>query len=195
MNILIINGHIRWARISAGRLNRSINRVAANLAMKHGHTLKYCNADRFYSPLTEVEKFLWADRLIIHFPVNWFGLPGKFKTYLDTVFIAGEGYLYQGGRENGRTCGSAGLLHGKPYLLITTWSASSSCFNDPLSFFEGASPDSVINGVHFMFKFLGMRNESTLHMLDVNKSKRIADDLELCKKKLNEFLTERNVFS
>ncbi len=191
MNVLIINGHIRWARISQGRLHRSINRIATNVAMKHGHALKYCDADKFYLPLTEAEKFIWADRIIIHFPVNWFGLPGKFKIYLDTVFLAGEGHLYHKDHRSGEPYGTGGLLFGKSYFLVVTWGTRSSSFNDPLQFYEGGSPDSVIRNVHYMFKFLGMINKGTMHMYNVQKSKFITDELEICKGKLNDFLAER----
>jgi len=194
MNVLIINGHIRWARVSTGRLNRKINHMTAKVATDFNHKVKYCEADRFYTPFAEVDKFRWADKIIVHFPVNWFGVPGKFKTYLDTVLMAGDNELYQGdGREQGGIYGSGGLLNGKQYFLIATWGAPLRSFEDPFTFFGGAQPDVILMGTHKIFRFLGMESEGSFHFLDVNKSKSVADDLKKCQMKLNEFLMSRNV--
>lgn len=196
MNVLIINGHIRWARVSTGRLNRKINHIAANTAVQYKHKVKYSEADRFYAPFVEVKKFLWADKIVVHFPVNWFGLPGKFKTYLDTVLMSGQDELYQkDGRNPGELYGSGGLLNGKQYFLIATWSAPLRSFDDPFTFFGGAQPDTILIGAHKIFKFLGMESEGSFHFLDVNKNKSVAEDLMKCQMKLNEFLVERNVVS
>lgn len=191
MNLLIVNGHIKWARISNGQLNRTISRAISSTGIRHGYTVKHCIADQFYTPLSEVEKFLWADRIIVHFPVNWFGLPGKFKTYLDTVLIAGEGYLYKGNWKDQGMYEGGGLLQGKPYFLIATWSASLSSFKDPLSFLADDEPDNMISDIHYIFRFLGLKSEGTFHMLNVNKNKRIPEDLDLCKSRLNEFFAKK----
>ncbi len=193
MNVLIINGHIRWARVSSGRLNRKINHMAANVAMQCGYNLKYSEADRFYSPLTEVEKFLWADRIIIHFPVNWFGLPGKFKAYIDTVLMSGENELYQGdGRKHGGAYGSGGLLNGKSYFLVATWSAPPDSFNDSYSFFEGTKPDGVLFGVHKIFQFMGMQCEGAYHFLDVYENKNLTDDFNRFHTEITDFVKVRD---
>ncbi len=194
MNVLIINGHIRWARVSTGRLNRKISHMAANIAMELNHKVKYCEADRFYTPFAEVEKFLWADKIIVHFPVNWFGLPGKFKTYLDTVLMSGQNELYQGdGRKQGGIYGSGGLLNGKQYFLIATWSAPARSFDDPFTFFGGAQPDTILIGAHKIFRFLGMESEGSFHFLDVDKTKSVVEDLKKCQMRLSEFLVYRSV--
>ena len=36
----------------------------------------------------EVEKHRWADFIILQIPVNWMGVPWKFKKYTDEVLMA-----------------------------------------------------------------------------------------------------------
>lgn len=188
MNVLIINGHVRWARISNGKLNRAIGNMANLVARECGHSVNNSEADRFFAPYTEVEKFQWADKVIIHFPVNWLGLPGKFKTYLDTVLIAGEGKLYNGGkRKLGSYC-SGGRLHGKEYFLIATWSTQQGAFFDSLSFFNGREPDDVLFNVHCLFRFLGMTKGGSFHFFDVYKNNAVVDDLKKCQEEIHSFL-------
>ena len=191
MNVLIINGHIRWARISTGRLHRKINNQVSTIARNQNHNVDYCEADRFFTPYTEVEKFEWADKIIIHFPVNWFGLPGRFKTYLDTVLVAGENKLYKASQRKLGSYGSGGLLHGKEYFVIATWSTRQGAFNDPLAFFDGLEPDEVLFSIHILFRFLGLKKGGSFHFLDVYKTKQVVDDLKRCQGELETFLGGR----
>ncbi len=88
----------------------------------------------------EVSKFVWADVVIYHTPVWWFGLPHKFKEYLDTVFTAGhrKGIYYSDGRKRENpeiNYGTGGSLHGRHYMLTTTWNAPETAFTLPGEFF------------------------------------------------------------
>ncbi len=193
MNVLIINGSIRWVRFSSGNLNKRINSIAGNIAMELKHEIKYSEADRFYTPYAEVEKFVWADKIIVHFPVNWFGLPGKFKTYLDTVLISGENELYKDEKnKKGELYGTGGLLKGKQYFLVASWSAPLESFDDPFTFFGGAQPDTILIGTHKLFRFLGMECKGSFHFYNVKNNKNIAEELDRCTMKLNKFLAERS---
>lgn len=39
--------------------------------------------------VAEQEKLLWADTIIFHFPIWWFGLPAILKGWVDRVFACG----------------------------------------------------------------------------------------------------------
>lgn len=189
MNILIIDGHIRWARVSTGKLNKSINQMAQKIAREKGHKVRLSTVDRNYSPLDEVEKFLWADKVIIHFPVNWFSLPGKFKIYLDTVLVLGSDVMYKGdGRALGGEYGTGGLLTQKKYILISTWNAPKKSFCDSECFFGDSSPDTILQSVHKIFQYIGMQKDCSFAFLDVYRNEQIVDDLYRCKQMLMEHL-------
>ena len=41
---------------------------------------------------TEIEKLLWADTLILQFPLWWFSMPAILKGWVDRVFAYGFAY-------------------------------------------------------------------------------------------------------
>lgn len=91
MNALIINGHIRLQGISEGKLNETIFEESKKSFLEKGYTIAETFIDKGYEIENEVEKWTNADFILIHFPINWFGMPAKTKMYIDTVLMSGYG--------------------------------------------------------------------------------------------------------
>lgn len=71
-----------------------------------------------------VENVLWADLLILQFPLWWFGLPAILKGWVDRVFVYGG--LYTSSR-----CHDRGVCQGKKVLFsVTTGSSAAACAHD-----------------------------------------------------------------
>ena len=72
----------------------------------------------------EVESILWADLLILQFPLWWFGVPAILKGWMDRCFVYGG--LYSGSRRH-----DTGPCRGKRALMcVTTGSSESACSCD-----------------------------------------------------------------
>jgi NAD(P)H dehydrogenase (quinone) len=70
---------------------------------------------------TEIEKLLWADTLILQFPMWWFSMPAILKGWVDRVFA--YGFAYGVGEHSDRRWGDRygeGTLAGKRAMLIVT---------------------------------------------------------------------------
>jgi NAD(P)H dehydrogenase (quinone) len=71
--------------------------------------------------LAEQEKLLWADMLILQFPLWWFTMPAILKGWVDRVFS--YGFAYGVGEHNDRHWGDRygeGTFAGKRAMVITT---------------------------------------------------------------------------
>jgi NAD(P)H dehydrogenase (quinone) len=69
----------------------------------------------------EIEKMLWADVLILQFPLWWFTMPAILKGWVDRVFA--YGFAYGVGEHNDKHYGDRygeGTLSGKRAMVITT---------------------------------------------------------------------------
>src|SRR4051794_32411654 len=69
----------------------------------------------------EIEKLLWADVLILQFPLWWFSVPAILKGWVDRVFA--YGFAYGVGEHSERRWGDRygeGTLAGKRAMLIVT---------------------------------------------------------------------------
>lgn len=147
-NILIINGHEKYP-FAQGLLNRTLVEKMVEL-LKDNYNLKLTTVDEGYIIEEEIEKFKWADIIIFQHPIFWFGLPGKFKTYIDQVYQ--YGIFFAGGEKYG----GGGLLTSKKYMLSTTWNAPESVFNDKTQFLDGKSLDEALYNIHKIHQFCGM---------------------------------------
>jgi NAD(P)H dehydrogenase (quinone) len=70
---------------------------------------------------TEIDKLLWADALILQFPMWWFSMPAILKGWVDRVFA--YGFAYGVGEHSDRRWGDRygeGTLAGKRAMLIVT---------------------------------------------------------------------------
>jgi len=174
--VLIINGGQKFAH-SGGQFNQLlVTWDQAFFTQENGFEVQLTDINNPYDPDEEVRKFVWADIVVYHTPVWWFGLPHKFKEYLDTVFTAGhrKGIYYSDGRKRENpdlNYGTGGSLHGRDYMLTTTWNAPETAFTLPGEFFDQTSVDKgVMSGFHRMNAFTGMHGLESFHFHDLEKN-------------------------
>lgn len=174
--IFIINGGQHFAQ-SGGKFNKSIVTWDQDyFTAENGFEIKTTDINEPYEPAKEVEKYTWADVIIYHTPVWWFGLPHKFKEYLDLVFTAGHknGIYFSDGRSSENpeiNYGTGGLLHGRSYMLTTTWNSPETAFTLPGEFFNQTSvDDGVMFGFHRMNAFIGLEKVEGFHFHDLEKN-------------------------
>ena len=76
---------------------------------------------------TEINHLLWADALILQFPLYWFSLPAIMKGWIDRVFV--DGIVYGNGRWYDR-----GVMKGKRAMIaMTTGCYPSMCGPDGIN--------------------------------------------------------------
>ncbi|MEJ2881792.1 NAD(P)H-dependent oxidoreductase [Pedobacter sp. GR22-6] len=183
-HIFIINGGQVFEH-SGGLFNKTLS--AATLAYfneKEGYEVRLSDVNEAYDPLQEVENYKWADVVIYHTPIWWFQLPHAFKKYIDVVFTEGhqKGIYKSDGRSAANpeiNYGTGGMLHGKQYLLSTSWNAPATAFTLPGEFFNEKSVDEgPLFGFHRMNAFTGMTPLESIHFHDVEKNADIPKDLK-----------------
>lgn len=181
--IFIINGGQPFGH-SGGRYNNTVaNETQAFFNSREGVEVRQTNIADGYDPVAEVEKFVWADVIIYHTPIWWFQLPFGFKKYIDEVFTAGhqKGIYHSDGRksENPKiNYGTGGMMHGKKYMLTTSWNAPETAFTLPGEFFTGKSvDDGPLFGFHRMNAFTGMKPLTSFHFHDVEKNADVIKDM------------------
>ncbi|AOW09589.1 NAD(P)H-dependent oxidoreductase [Flavobacterium gilvum] len=183
--IFIINGGQKFGH-SGGRFNQTIANATAEFFLKHkDFEVKSTDVNDNYDPAQEVEKFVWADVVIYHTPIWWFQLPHGFKKYIDVVFTEGhdKGIYKSDGRSSKNPAinyGTGGMLHGKKYMITTSWNAPKEAFTLPGEFFgETSVDDGPLFGFHRMNAFTGMKPLDSLHFHDIEKNADVVKDLKL----------------
>ncbi|PHM60098.1 NAD(P)H-dependent oxidoreductase [Xenorhabdus ishibashii] len=189
-HILVINSAKNFDE-SKGELNNALTDVIKDHLTEIGHEIQVTHVDKGYDIAAEINKFLWADRVIYQMPGWWMGAPWILKKYVDEIFQTGRGTLF---KNDGRTrhdpakkYGSGGLIQGKAYMFSVTWNAPLESFEDPNQFFEGKGIDSVYYPFHKANQFLGMSPIPTFACYDVIKNPQISQDIQRLKKHLSAF--------
>lgn len=189
-NIFIINGHHPYP-FAKGELNAAIvDRIAAYMT-KTGHDVRHSKPSEGYDVEQEIENHIWADTVIMQFPVNWMGVPWSLKKYMDEVYTAGmDGRMCAG---DGRSVeapkanyGMGGTLSGTNYMISTTLNAPQEAFLDTSEpFFDGISLDDLLRPVHLNAKFFAMEPLPTFAAYDVMKNADVESDFERLDQHLN----------
>ncbi|WP_343532678.1 NAD(P)H-dependent oxidoreductase [Pedobacter sp.] len=173
--IFIINGGQYFAH-SGGKFNTTLTSWTLDFLKSNGYEVRTTNINDTYEPVDEVENFKWADIIIYHTPIWWFQVPNKLKQYIDEVFTAGhQNGIYASDGRSRQTpeinYGTGGLMHGKKYMVTTTWNAPETAFTLEGEFFDQTSVDKgVLFGFHKMNQFTGMARIPGFHFHDLEKN-------------------------
>jgi NADPH dehydrogenase (quinone) len=193
-NIFIINGSHPFAH-SGGRFNETLfNKTISYFDMHEEFKVKFTQVGEDYNVKEEVEKFKWADIVIYHTPIWWFQIPFGFKKYIDEVFTEGHqnGIYASDGRSRKNpniNYGTGGLMHGKKYILTTSWNAPKTAFTLENEFFNQKSVDEgAMFGFHRMNAFTGMELLATHHFHDMEKNADVPFELNNYGKFLNDLM-------
>ena len=140
-NILIINGWHEFA-ISKGTFNKSL----FNSSKAH-----FSDAKKYKVQTTEIN-----------------------KGYHELTAGYGNGMWTSDGRNPDNpeiNYGTGGLLHGKQYILTTSWNAPQGAFTLPDEFFDQISVDNgPLSGFHGMNRYLGIKLHTSIQFHDVEKN-------------------------
>lgn len=174
--IFIINGSHPFAH-SGGQFNKTLfDTTISFFENLDQFEAKFTQVGDNYDTKEEVEKYKWADLVIYHTPIWWFQIPFGFKKYIDEVFTEGHqnGIYANDGRSSKNpniNYGTGGLMHGKKYVLTTSWNAPKTAFTLDNEFFNKTSvDDGAMFGFHKMNAFTGMKLLATHHFHDMEKN-------------------------
>ena len=183
--IFVINGGQKFGH-SGGKFNETIAAATASFFSKlEDFEIKTTDINNDYDPKEEVAKYVWADVIIYHTPIWWFQLPHGFKKYIDVVFTEGhkKGIYVSDGRKADnptRNYGTGGMLHGKKYMITSSWNAPKEAFTLPGEFFmETSVDDGALFGFHRMNAFIGLEKIKGMHFHDIEKNADVLRDLEI----------------
>ncbi|PLY05778.1 MAG: flavodoxin [Arcobacter sp.] len=170
-NVLILNGHQFYKDVAEGNLTNSFINKANDFFLKNGFEVKNTHIENGYDIKEEVEKFQWADYVLLQYPVYWMGVPWITKKYFDETFTQGVHYLSDGRSRDdaSKLYGSGGLMQGKKYMLSLTYNCPESAFNNKDSLFDGLSLDEAHVAVHKTFQFCGLEPLETYAVHDIFK--------------------------
>ncbi|MDO6801585.1 NAD(P)H-dependent oxidoreductase [Wenyingzhuangia sp. 1_MG-2023] len=183
-NIFVINGGHPFGH-SGGKFNETLfKKTISYFESLEGFTVEATQVGDVYDLKEEVEKFKKADVVVYHTPVWWFQIPFGFKKYIDEVFTQGhENGIYKNdGRSSKNPAinyGTGGLMHGKKYILTTSWNAPKTAFTLENEFFDQKSVDEgALFGFHKMNAFTGMKLLATHHFHDMEKNADVPKELK-----------------
>lgn len=174
-NIFIINGGQHFAH-SGGAFNKTLTNWTVDFLSTNDFEVRVTDINDEFVAEDEVENFKWADLIIYNTPIWWFQVPNRLKKYIDEVFTAGHqnGIYSSDGRSSKNPAinyGTGGLMHGKNYMVNTTWNAPDTAFTLPGEFFNETSvDDGVLFGFHKMNAFTGMSKIQGFHFHDLEKN-------------------------
>ncbi|MEL7449486.1 MAG: NAD(P)H-dependent oxidoreductase, partial [Pseudomonadota bacterium] len=158
-----------------------VDRASTQLAHK-GYTVRNQNVVDDWNVEEELKLHQWADVILLQTPVNWMGVPWRFKQYMDEVYSAGMGGQLCNGDGRSRSnpasqYGAGGTLTGKKYMLSLTFNAPREAFDDDAQYlFQGRDVDDLFFPMHMNFRFFGMQPLATFACYDVLKDPQIDDD-------------------
>lgn len=162
MKFLVINGH-KYYPFSQGRLNKTLfDKIVEVLSLEN--EVETTIVEEGYDLETEINKFMRADIIIIQTPINWFSLPGMFKSYIDKVYRHGSFY---GPSE---VYGKGGLMHNKRYMYSLTMNSPKVAFEETDGFYDFRSPDEVFVALHKLQQYSGLEKINTFFCYDVVKN-------------------------
>lgn len=197
--IFIINGGQVFGH-SGGRFNKTVTDFSVDFFSKlPGVSVRSTNINDDYDLDQEVANFVWADLVIYHTPIWWFQVPNGLKKYIDEVFTAGHqtGIYHSDGRSSVNpeiNYGTGGMLHGRHYMVTSSWNAPATAFTLPGEFFNEKSVDEgVLFGFHRMNAFTGMKPLPGIHFHDVEKNADIRRDLNQYEQHLTELFNLKNI--
>lgn len=198
-NVFAINGGHQFAH-SPGRFNQTlIDYTASFFSKKNEFSIKTTRIEDNYDLETEVSKFIWADIVIYHTPIWWFQVPFGFKEYIDRVFTVGHqnGIYTSDGRSSSNPAinyGTGGSLHGKKYILTTSWNAPRTAFELKGEFFKQKSVDEgPMYGFHKMNQFVGFDLLGTIHFYDIEKNADVPVEIKRYEKFLKDHFEEEKL--
>lgn len=173
-NVLIINGHQRYDKVAEGNLTKMYIEYASEFFKNNNFNLKHSVVESDYNIKEEVEKFIWADYILLQYPVYWMGVPWITKKYIDEVFSAGDhnGLYINDGRSRSdatKRYGSGGLMQGTKYMISLTYNCPASEFSTKDGFFDGLSLDEANIATHKTFQFCGAEPLETYSVHDIFK--------------------------
>lgn len=178
--VLILNGHLKYS-YSPGQLTASLVERAETYFSKKGWEVRTTITEEAYDIPSEIEKFKWADVVVLQMPLNWMGMPWSLKKYVDDVWgagMAGEMSLYDGRSSESpkENYGMGGLLKGQ-YMLSVTANSPHEAFNNPAEkYFDGHTEDDLLLPVHLLFKWVGLKKIPSFWAYDVMKNPQIEND-------------------
>ena len=173
-NVLIINGHQRYDQVAEGNLTQMYINAASEFFEKNNFNLKHSVVESEYDVKEEVEKLVWADYILLQYPIFWMGVPWITKKYIDEVFSAGDhnGLYINDGRSRSdetKRYGSGGLMQGTKYMISLTYNCPISEFSAKDGFFDGLSIDEANVATHKTFQFCGAEPLATYSVHDIFK--------------------------
>lgn len=198
--IFVINGGQVFGH-SGGKFNQTVtDKTVTFFKDNDAFEIRSTDINQPYDIKQEVENYKWADVVIYHTPVWWFQIPHEFKKYIDLVFTEGHnnGIYHSDGRSSANPAinyGTGGLMHGKKYMLTTSWNAPKEAFTLPGEFFDEKSVDEgPMFGFHRMNAFTGMEPLESIHFHDVEKNAQVPDEMKRYEAHLNKvFIKDYNL--
>ncbi|MDN3551481.1 NAD(P)H-dependent oxidoreductase [Mucilaginibacter aquaedulcis] len=196
--IFVINGGQKFGH-SGGRFNKTVSEATVDFFENNpDFEVRYTDINDNYDPAQEVENYVWADVVIYHTPIWWFQVPHGLKKYIDVVFTEGhaKGIYHSDGRSAANPAvnyGTGGMLHGRQYMITSSWNAPKEAFTLPNEFFNETNvDDGALFGFHRMNAFTGMTPLESLHFHDVEKNADIQRDLGIYRDHLTKtFITNK----
>ena len=180
MKIFVINGH-KYYPFSQGKLNKTLFNKIIEL-VSPSNDVKTTVVENGYKLNEEIDKYLWADIIIIQMPINWFSFPGLFKSYIDDVYKHGSFYGFS--EEYGR----GGLLKDKKYMYSLTMNSPEEAFNNPEEFYNGKTLDEVIYAMHKLQEYCGLQKLEKFAVYDVVKHPDIPRYLKQLEKHIQTYI-------
>ncbi len=161
MNILLIKAN-QSLYASKGTLNEALFGMSQQI-LGERHAIKVSNTVSGQWDIDEeIEKLQWAETVIYHFPLWWFGIPNLMKKYFDEVLVYGKTYRIVD------VYGEGGQLAGKAFMIAVTSNLKKSAFGCVPMLARYRTVDDLLTPLILTNYYVGIKKQlPTFHAEDV----------------------------
>lgn len=161
MNILLIKANQRLYA-SKGRLNEALFEISTRI-LGARHAIRVSDlVSGIWDIDEEIDKLRWADTVIYHFPLWWFGIPNLMKKYFDEVLVYGKTYRLVD------VYGEGGQLTGKAFMIAVTSNLKKNAFGNVPMLARYRTVDDLLVPLILTNYYVGIKRQlPTFHAEDV----------------------------
>lgn len=178
-NIVIISGH---PDIS----NSCANKKIIDVLLKHGsvsnkHNVKVIYLDKIYKESNggfisedlikqQQEILLWADTIILQFPLYWYMVPAVMKKWLEEILTYGFAF------------GGNSQLAGRKLIASVTIGSKSSNYQANDSIKDNKSMEIFLRPVSALAEYIGLKYLPPIYSFDMSVNQQIESDIKRVEK-------------
>ncbi len=145
-----------------GQLNGFLAYLTDKNLTAKGHKVKFSDVTKDWEVQREVDKLLWANRIVYIMPIMWFNMPAPMVKWLDEVLIYNKTFVIT------KEYGEGGLIPADQFMIVTTSNMKASDLGKGFVLKNAPTIDDLLRPLIMTNHYLSIRDQiPTFHAGDV----------------------------